>query len=151
MRKNVFGHQLKRDKNERKALFRSLISSLIEKNEIQTTLAKAKSIQAQAEKLITKAKKGTLSDRRVALRFLVKKELVNRLFSVIAPVFKDKKGGYTRIIKTKIRRGDGATMVKISFTEEIPVIVREKKIAPVAEPEKPIKKVKKAKKNDKSN
>ena len=151
MRKNVFGHQLKRDKNERKALFRSLISSLIEKNEIQTTLAKAKSIQAQAEKLITKAKKGTLSDRRVALRFLVKKELVNRLFSVIAPVFKDKKGGYTRIIKTKIRRGDGATMVKISFTEEIPVIVREKKTVPVTEPEKPIKKVKKAKKNDKSN
>lgn len=138
MRKRVFGFQLGRNKNERKALFRSLVSSLIEKNEIQTTLAKAKAIQSQTEKLITKAKKGTLSDRRAALRFLVKKELVNRLFEVIAPVFKNKKGGYTRIIKTKIRRGDGATLVKIGFTEEIPVI--EKKV-----------KIKTPKTNDKSN
>lgn len=138
MRKRVFGFQLGRNKNERKALFRSLVSSLIEKNEIQTTLAKAKAIQSQAEKLITKAKKGTLSDRRVARRFLVKKELVNRLFEVIAPVFKDRVGGYTRIIKTKIRRGDGATLVKIGFTEEIPVV--EKKV-----------KTKTPKTNDKSN
>lgn len=138
MRKKVFGYQLGRDKNERKALFRSLISNLIEKNEIQTTLTKAKAIQPQAEKLITKAKKGTLSDRRVARRFLVKKELVNRLFEVIAPVFKNKKGGYIRIIKTQIRRGDGATLVKIGFTEEIPVV--EKKV-----------KTKTPKTNDKSN
>lgn len=133
MRKRVFGYQLKRDKNERKALFRSLISSLIEKNEIQTTLSKAKAIQAQFEKLVTKAKKGTLPDRRVALRFLTKKELVNRLFEVIAPVFKNRNGGYTRIIRIRTRRGDGATLVKISFTEEIPVVEKEtEKTEPVA-------------------
>ncbi|PIQ69785.1 50S ribosomal protein L17 [Candidatus Shapirobacteria bacterium CG03_land_8_20_14_0_80_40_19] len=143
MRKKVFGYQLNRDKNERKALFRSLVSSLIEKNEIQTTLAKAKAIQSQTEKLITKAKKGTLSDRRVARRFLVKKDLVNRLFEVIAPIFKDRNGGYTRIIKTQIRRGDGATLVKISFTEEIPVVEREKK--------KPAPEVKTKKTHDKTN
>ncbi len=144
MRKRVFGYQLKRDKNERKALFRSLISSLIEKNEIQTTLTKAKAIQAQFEKLVTKAKKGTLPDRRVALRFLVKKELVNRLFEVIAPVFKNRNGGYTRIIRTKTRRGDGATLVKIGFTEEIPVVEKEtKKTEPVAVDKKVKMKVKK--------
>lgn len=122
MRKKVFGYQLNRNKNQRKALFRSLIFSLIEKSHIQTTLTKAKAIQAEAEKLITKAKKGTLSDRRMALRFLVKKEAVNRLFDVIAPNFKNRNGGYTRIIRTKTRRGDQAVMAQISFTEEIPVV-----------------------------
>jgi len=155
MRKNVFGRQLKRNKNQRKALFRSLVSSLVEKGEIETTLAKAKAIQPQAERLITKAKKGTLNDRRVALRFLVKKQLVNRLFEVIAPVFKDQKGGYTRIIKTKLRRGDGAILVKIGFTQEIPVVEREiKKPEPEVKVEEPAKKKVKTrtkKTNDKSN
>lgn len=125
MKKRVFGYQLKRDKNERQALFRSLVSGLIEKSEIQTTLTKAKAIQPLSEKLITRAKKGTLSDRRIVQRFLAKRALVNRLFDVIAPVFKNKNGGYTRIIRTKARKGDGAVLVKISFTEEIPVVERE--------------------------
>lgn len=123
----MFGYQLSRNKNQRKALFRSLILSLIEKSRIQTTLIKAKAIQAETEKLITKAKSGTLSDRRLALRFLAKKESVNRLFDVIAPVFKNRNGGYTRIVKTLTRRGDQAVMAQISLTEEIPVVEKMEK------------------------
>jgi len=121
MRKRVFGRQLSCDKNERKALFRALVSSLIKNQELKTTLAKAKAIQPEVEKLITQAKSGTLNDRRVALRFLTKRALVDKLFGVIGPIFKERKGGYTRIVRIKVRQGDGAQIVKILFTEEIPV------------------------------
>lgn len=124
MKKKVFGYQLSRDKNERKALFRTLISSFIKNGEIKTTLTKAKAIQAEIEKLITKARKGTLSNRREVFKFLIKSELVNKLFEVIAPVFKERQGGYTRIIKCGQRRGDAAKMVKILFSEEIPIEIK---------------------------
>jgi large subunit ribosomal protein L17 len=162
MRKRVFGYQLSRDKNQRKALFRSLISALLEKGEIQTTLTKAKAIRSQTEKLITRAKTDSLSNRRITQRFLIKRDLVNRLFIAIAPVFKNKNGGYTRSIKTGFRRGDGAPLAKISFTEEIleikkPVKAAKTVPAPLkketkAKTVKKTKVLKKAKKeNDKSN
>lgn len=125
MRKKVFGYQLNRDKNERKALFRSLVSNLLEKGEIETTLAKAKAIQAETEKLITRGKKGAMADRRIAQRFLIRRGLVDKLFNQIAPVFKDKIGGYTRIVRTGFRQGDNALLVKIALTEELPVIAEE--------------------------
>lgn len=124
MKKKVFGYQLSRDKNERKALFRTLISSLIGNGEIETTLSKAKAVQPQMEKLITRAKEGLLSDRRIALRFLTKSGLVSKLFDVITPIFKERQGGYTRIIKLGRRRGDSAMMAKLIFSEEIPLEVK---------------------------
>lgn len=158
MKKRVFGYKLSRDKNERKALFRLLVSALLEKGEIQTTLIKAKAIQSQAERLVTRAKKDSVANRRVVHRFLTKTDLVNRLFTVIAPAFKDKNGGYTRIIKTGFRQGDRAATAKISFTEEFLKIEKPVKEKPIketkptkkAEPEKkPKTKIKKQ--NDKTN
>lgn len=128
MRKNVFGRQLSRTKNQRRALFRGLISSLVERGEIETTIAKAKAIRGEAEKLITKAKDGSLAQRRLVHKFFGKTDLVNRLCDVIAPVFKEKKGGYLRIIRIGRRVGDGAEMVKVSFTEEIPVEIPKEKV-----------------------
>jgi len=132
MRKQVFGRQFSRTKNQRQALFRGLIGTLVEKGEIVTTLAKAKAVQSQAEKLITKAKKGDLSNKRVILRFLTKKYLVNRLVLGIAPLFKEKNGGYLRIIKLGQRKGDKAAMAQLSFTEDFSKIIL-----------KPVKEVKK--------
>lgn len=123
MRKKVAGYQLDRDKNERKALLRALVVSLLREGGIETTLTKAKAIQGKVEKLITRAKKGNIADRRIALRFLTKTDVVSKLFDVIAPVFKKRVGGYTRIIKTKTRRGDRAQLVKMMFAEEIPLEV----------------------------
>jgi len=120
MKKQVFGRHFSRTKNQRQALFRGLIGALIDKGEIVTTLPKAKAIKSQAEKLITKAKRGSLTDKRVILRFLPQRALVNRLVFSIAPLFKEKKGGYLRIVRLNRRRGDAAQMAKLSFTEELP-------------------------------
>jgi len=119
MRKRVFGRQFSRTKNQRQALFRNLVGSLVEKGEIVTTLPKAKAVKPQAEKLVTKAKRGTLTDQRVILRFLGKRALVNRLIDGIAPLFKEKKGGYLRIIRLGPRRGDIAPMAKLMFTQDL--------------------------------
>ncbi|PIV01540.1 50S ribosomal protein L17 [Candidatus Shapirobacteria bacterium CG03_land_8_20_14_0_80_39_12] len=123
MRKQVFGRQFSRTKHQRLALFRGLISSLVEKGEVITTLPKAKAIKGQVEKLITKAKAGTLNDKRIILRFLTKRSLVNKLVLGIAPLFKEKTGGYLRIIKLGQRKGDTAPMAQISFTEDFNKIV----------------------------
>lgn len=119
MRKQVFGRQLGRTKNERQALFRGLIRSLVTEGEIKTTVAKAKAIRAQAEKLITRAKSGTLVDRRIIFQTLNERALVNRLVEEIAPLFKERKGGYLRLVRLGRRRGDNAEMMKVMFTEEV--------------------------------
>jgi len=139
MRKQVFGRQLGRDKNQRAALFKGLVSSLVEKGKIKTTLPKAKSIIGIAEKLITKAKKGSLADRRSIFRFLNKRALVNRLVDGIAPQLKDRKSGYLRITKLEIRKGDRAEMAQLSFVDEILAI------------EKPIKEDKASRSGKKKN
>lgn len=131
MRKGVYGHQLGRTNNQRAALFKSLISSLIEKGKIKTTLIKAKAIRAQTEKLITKAKRGTLADRREILRFLAKRSLVDRLVDGIAPLLKEQNSGYLKILHLGIRRGDCAEMALITFSQDILVL------------EKPVKAVEK--------
>lgn len=126
MRKAVFGRQLGRTSHQRKALFKGLIGSLLEKGKIETTLAKAKAVRAKTEKLITKAKKGSLTDRRVIFRFLSKKTLVNRLVDDIAPRLKERKSGYLRILKLGRRQGDGAEMAQISFVDELTVTEKKK-------------------------
>ena len=110
MRHKVKGKKLRRSTAHRRALLRNLVTSLLEKERIKTTLAKAKAARPLAEKIITKAKEDTLHNRRLALRFIFKKETVKKLFEEIGPRFKERPGGYTRIVKLGPRSGDGAEM-----------------------------------------
>jgi large subunit ribosomal protein L17 len=120
MKKNVFGRQFKRDANERKALFKNLLTSLVMQERIQTTEAKAKAIKAAADKLVTRAKKGDGAERFLAPR--VNHDAVVKLMKDIAPRFVNREGGYTRIIKTKNRIADNAPQVFMEWTE-IPALV----------------------------
>lgn len=134
MKKRVYGRKLGRTKNQRQALFRGLISSLIKEGEILTTLSKAKAIKPEAEKLITKAIGGSVGSRRQMHRTLVNNSLVNKLTDSIAPLFRGRKGGYLRIIKAGARKGDGAAMAKVAFVEDIAKrIMPEPKEPPKAE------------------
>jgi large subunit ribosomal protein L17 len=123
MRKNVFGRKLKRDKNERKALIKGLMSALVLKGKIKTTEAKAKAIKGEVDKLITKARKETL----LAKRLLEKKlhpAAIEKLVKEIAPRFSKRQGGYTRIIKLERRVGDNAQVVIMEWVEgeELPAV-----------------------------
>ena len=115
MRKNVFGRHLKRDKNERAALFKGLISNLVLNERIKTTEEKAKSIKAQVDKIITKAKKGEALARHLLQKQLPKKE-IEKLILEIAPRFNGRQGGYTRIIRIGRRFSDNAQMVLMEWT-----------------------------------
>jgi len=129
MKKSVYGRKLGRTSNQRKALFRSLVSSLIEKGQIKTTLVKAKAIKSQAERLITRAKKGTLNDRRIIFRFLNKKSLVDDLVDRIAPSLAKRNSGYLKILKLERRKGDDTPMALLSFVDELPAVPEpEKKV-----------------------
>jgi len=119
MRHLVGGYKLKRTTSHRKSLFRNLATSLIEKNRIETTLAKAKAIKPIVEKMVTLGKNGSLAARRQALAFLYKRDTVRTLFDEVAPRFMDRNGGYTRIIKTYARKGDGAEMAILEFSDYI--------------------------------
>jgi large subunit ribosomal protein L17 len=113
------GFKLRRNPAQRKALLRNLSASLIEKNRIETTLAKAKAIKPIVEKLVTMGKSGDLADKRRAFAYLYKRETVHVLFNEVAPRFMDRQGGYTRIIKSDFRKGDGAEMAIIEFVDYI--------------------------------
>jgi large subunit ribosomal protein L17 len=113
------GFKLRRKPDHRKALLRNLTASLIEKNRIETTLAKAKAVRPIVEKMVTLGKSGTLADKRNAMAYLYKRKTVQILFDEVAPRFMDRSGGYTRIIKTDFRKGDGAEMAILEFTDYI--------------------------------
>jgi large subunit ribosomal protein L17 len=115
MRHRKAGRQLRRTSEQRLALLRGLAVSLIEAEAIETTEAKAKELRPFIERLITKAKGGTLHDRRHAMRHVRKREAADKLFSQIGPRFATRNGGYTRILKTGHRKGDGADMARIEF------------------------------------
>ena len=117
MRHRKSGKKLGRNTAQRKALFRNLISSLFLKEEIKTTLSKAKAIKGLVDKLITKAKKGTLHNQRLIHAFLQNKKATERLVKKIAPRFKKRTSGFTRIIRLGQRRGDAAPMVKIELVK----------------------------------
>lgn len=130
MKHQVFGRKLNRDVKERKALFRSLVSALIIKGKIKTTLAKAKAVRGLAEKLVTLAKKETSSGRTKLTSFLIKSDLVKKITEVIAPKFLDRKGGYVRIRRIRHRIGDNAEEVFLEWTfptEEVKTPKTEKK------------------------
>lgn len=100
--------KLGRETSHRKAMLRTLTTFLLEKGKIETTVARAKETQAQAEKMITLAKTNTLHTRRQALAYITKEDVVKKLFDEIAPKYAERQGGYTRIIKVGPRRGDAA-------------------------------------------
>jgi len=101
--------------DQRKALLRNLVTSLLEKDRIETTLTRAKEVRSMAEKMITLGKTNTLHSRRQALEYITKEDVVTRVFEEIAPKYADRNGGYTRILKTGPRRGDAAPMAVIEL------------------------------------
>ncbi len=102
----------------RVAMLRGMVTFLLENGKIETTVARAKEVRALTEKMITLAKENTLANKRNALAFITKEDVVKKLFDEIAPKYADRKGGYTRIIKTGARRGDAAEMCFIELIED---------------------------------
>jgi large subunit ribosomal protein L17 len=117
MRHRKAGRQLRRTSEQKLALMRSLATSLIEHGAIETTEAKAKELRPFVEKLITKARSGTLHDRRLAGRHVQNRAAADKLFQEVGPKFAKRAGGYTRILKTGHRKGDGAEMARIELIE----------------------------------
>ncbi|HEY2377777.1 MAG TPA: 50S ribosomal protein L17 [Gemmatimonadaceae bacterium] len=117
MRHRKAGRQLRRTSEQKLALMRNLATSLIEHGAIETTEAKAKELRPFVEKLITKAKTGTLHSRRLAVRHIHKRAAADKLFQEIGPKYATRKGGYTRILKMGHRKGDGADMARIELIE----------------------------------
>ncbi len=115
MRHKKKGRQLGRKTKHRWALFRSLVTSLLEHERIETTEAKAKEIRGFTDRMISLGKDGSLPARRRALSFLRSKAVVSKLFSDVALRFRDRPGGYTRIIRTRRRVGDAAEMVAMEL------------------------------------
>lgn len=118
MKKRISNRQLGRDHNARIALFKGLVSSLIEHEEIITTSAKARAVRSIFEKLITKARQDSLHIKRQLQSVLQDKKLVKKLVSDIAPRFQKTQGGYTKLVIVGNRTGDNATMVKLSLTKK---------------------------------
>ncbi|MEK7658735.1 MAG: 50S ribosomal protein L17 [Patescibacteria group bacterium] len=117
MRKQNKGRKLGRGKSQRKALLKSLASSLFLHERIQTTEAKAKELRVVAEKMITRAKDNKISNRRILAQVLSPK-INKKLMEEIAPKYKERRGGYTRIMKLGPRQSDGAKMVIIELVKE---------------------------------
>jgi len=140
MRHGVFGKKLTRDINARKALLNNLANSLIENGQINTTVAKAKFAKPFVEKLITYGKKDKLHlDRYMAS--ILTKSAFNKLTTDIAPGFKNRQGGYTRIVKLGIRKGDSSQLAKLELLEWEKI--KEKKIEKKKKNTKPKKIAKK--------
>jgi|SRR5690554_4241096 len=103
--------RLGRPTDHRMLMIRNLVTSLLDKEKIVTTVTRAKETKSMAEKMITLAKKGDLHSRRRAMAFVTDETVVKKLFDNIAPKYMDREGGYTRIVKIGPRRGDAAEMV----------------------------------------
>lgn len=118
MRHRLAGRQFGRNSSHRKALFRNLVTSLLEHGHIETTEAKAKELQGIADKMITLGKKGDLSAKRMALSYIMSRDVVAKLFDEIAPRSAERNGGYTRVMKTRVRLGDSAPMAIIELVDK---------------------------------
>jgi large subunit ribosomal protein L17 len=117
MRHRVGGRKLQRTTSHRQALFRNMAAALIKHEQITTTLAKAKELRPYVEKLVTLAKRGGLSNRRLAHSRLMDEAQLQKLFDVIASRYAGRNGGYTRIIKAGIRQSDAAPIAIIEFVD----------------------------------
>jgi large subunit ribosomal protein L17 len=117
MRHGIGGRQFGRPTDQRLGMYRTLITDLLHYDRIQTTEPKAKEIQAQVDKLVTMAKRGDLHSRRLVAGKVNDPKVVEKLFSVLAPRFAQRPGGYTQIIHLGPRKGDNAPMVIIKFMD----------------------------------
>ena len=117
MRHGMSGRKLNRTSTARKALFVSLSHALLKHEQIKTTLPKAKDLRPVVEKLITLGKRGDLHARRQAIAFLRDEVIVSKLFSTIADRYKERQGGYTRVLKAGFRYGDAAPMAIIELVD----------------------------------
>lgn len=137
MRKNVFGRQLKRDTNERKALFKGLLSSLVLYDRIQTTQAKAKSIKGTADKIIGFAKKESPLLAKRLLSSYLNPLAIEKCLTDVAPRFTERTSGFTRIVRLGPRVSDHAAMVLLEWVEK-------KKMVPALLPKQSQEKIKKS-------
>lgn len=115
MRHKVAGYKLKRNISARKALFKGLITSIIEHERVVTTVPKAKAVRPLVEKMITLAKRDTLHARRQAAAFLETPEAVKKLFDKLGTRFGQRNGGYTRVVRLGFRKGDGAEQAMLEL------------------------------------
>ncbi len=113
----IAGRHLGRNSAQRKALFRGLVTQVLQHERIETTEAKAKAVRSDVEKMIGYAKRGDLHARRLALRTVHDKKVVEKLFDTLGPRYKERNGGYTRIIKLGPRKGDAAEMVLLELVD----------------------------------
>jgi large subunit ribosomal protein L17 len=120
MKHRVVGRRLDRTTEHRTAMFRNLVTSLFRHERIVTTTPKAKEIKRFADGFITLAKKGTAHARRIANRDVRDVEVLNKLFVTLGPRFKDRPGGYTRVIRVGRRAGDAAEMAMIELVDRVP-------------------------------
>ena len=115
MRHKIAGRKLSRPTGHRRAMFRNLVTDLLNYEKITTTEAKAKEVRGLAEKMITLGKNGGLNSRRQALSFILDKKVTDKVFSELASRYAERPGGYTRIIKLGPRLGDNAPMVQLEL------------------------------------
>jgi len=111
------GRKLNRTASHRKALFRNLVTSLLQHEHVRTTDAKAKELRRVADRMITLGKRGTLHARRQALSYIRSRTVVTKLFDEIAMRFRERPGGYTRLVKVGPRHGDAAAMSVVELTD----------------------------------
>jgi len=139
MRHRVAGRKLSRHTQHRRWMFRNMLVSLLEHERLETTLAKAKELRVWADKIITLGKRNDLHARRQAFALLRSEDIVKKLFGEIAPRFKDRQGGYTRIYRTGWRQGDAAPLSLIEWVTGAPT--EEKKKSAVKKAKEALKKV----------
>ena len=118
-RHGYHGRKFGRELDQRRALMKGLADSLVLNSSIETTLPKAKEIASYTERVITKAKKADLHNRRQVIKSLATLEAAHKLVDDIAPKLGERNSGYLRVEKTKLRRGDGAQMAKVSFVDDL--------------------------------
>lgn len=142
------GRKFGRERDQRRALMKGLAESLIKHESIETTLPKAKELVSYTEKLVTKAKKGDLHNRRQIIAKLSTIEVSNKLVDEIAPKLGGRSSGYFRVVRTRIRRGDATQMARVSFVDDLtkPVKKEAKEPKAVAPSKKPTAKKPAAKK-----
>lgn len=126
MKHRIRLRKLSRSPSHRRALLRNQVTSLIEHERIETTVAKAKELRRVADRMITYGKKGTLNAHRAVNAFVQTRDARKKVFVELAPRFMDREGGYTRVLKTRYRRGDCAPMAVVEFSEtERTILTRE--------------------------
>lgn len=137
MRHRVASKQLNRDTKHREALLKNLLRELVEHGAITTTIAKAKVVKPVADKIVTTAKAGTIAARRNLHEIFGKRDVVSALIERVAPVFKDRTSGFTRITRVGVRAGDNTELVQLSWVEDTHavgnLIAPEKKVQPKKE------------------